>query len=213
MYINLLIALVSGFITSFIGIIPPGLLNMTAAKVNLKEGRKPALWFITGAVLVIFFQVFLAIFFARFINERPDIVLLLRELGCFVFTILTFYFLVIAKKYKLKKGKIKKKSSTKRFFLGMLLSGLNFFPIPYYVLVSISLSSFQWFHFELPFVSFFVLGAIAGSFLAFYCYITFFEKIQNKTDYLLRNMNTIIGSVTGLISLGTLVGIVRHYFG
>jgi hypothetical protein len=37
---NLIISLLSGFITALIGITPPGLLNMTAAKVNLKEGKE-----------------------------------------------------------------------------------------------------------------------------------------------------------------------------
>jgi threonine/homoserine/homoserine lactone efflux protein len=32
-----------GFITAVIGISPPGLINMTAAKVNLKEGERNAL--------------------------------------------------------------------------------------------------------------------------------------------------------------------------
>jgi hypothetical protein len=37
-----LITLVSGFVTAFVGITPPGLI-MTAAKVNLKEGKKKCL--------------------------------------------------------------------------------------------------------------------------------------------------------------------------
>jgi hypothetical protein len=37
---NLIISLLSGFLTALIGITPPGLLNMTAAKVNLKEGKE-----------------------------------------------------------------------------------------------------------------------------------------------------------------------------
>jgi hypothetical protein len=36
---NLIISLLSGFITALMGITPPGLLNMTAAKVN-KEGKE-----------------------------------------------------------------------------------------------------------------------------------------------------------------------------
>jgi threonine/homoserine/homoserine lactone efflux protein len=69
----LLTPLLSGFIAAFIGIIPPGLINMTAAKINLKEGKKNALWFVIGAVLVIFFQVFVAVLFAQVIDNRPDL--------------------------------------------------------------------------------------------------------------------------------------------
>ena len=208
---NVITSLFLGFITAFIGITPPGLINMTAAKVNLKEGKRSAYWFVLGAVIIIFCQASLAIFFAQFIKARPDVVVLLREVGFGIFLLLTIYFLFIAKKPKKKKGKIKKKSTSTRFFLGMLLSALNFFPIPYYVFVSVSLASYNLFYFDITSVLVFVTGVVLGSFLVFYCYITFFQKIQDKTDYLMRNMNTIIGSITGLVSLITLINIIKYY--
>ena len=208
---NLVTSLFLGFFTAFIGIIPPGLINMTAAKVNLKEGKKSAVWFVLGAVTVIFFQAYLAILFAQFIDARPEIVVLLREVGFGIFTILTIYFLWIAKAPKIKKGKIKKKSKTTRFFLGMLLSVLNFFPIPYYVLVSITLASYKLFSFDTSSILVFVSGVVLGSFLVFYCYIIFFKKIENKTDFLMANMNKIIGGITGLIAAITLFNIIKYY--
>jgi len=208
---NLIISLLSGFITALIGITPPGLLNMTAAKVNLKEGRRNAFWFVFGAIIIIFCQVYLAILFARVIDIRPDIVVLLREIGFALFGALTVYFLWIAKEPKIKKAKIKKISKKKRFFLGMLLSSLNFFPIPYYVFVSITLSSYQIFSFSSSSILSFVIGSVLGSTLVFYFYIAFFQKIENKADYLLKNMNRIIGSITGLISIVTLFNIIKYY--
>jgi threonine/homoserine/homoserine lactone efflux protein len=210
----LLTPLLSGFIAAFIGIIPPGLLNMTAAKINLKEGKKNALWFVIGAVFVIFFQVFVAVLFAQVIDNRPDVVTLLREVGFVIFAFLTIYFLFLAKEPKTKKkSKIKKSSKKSRFFLGMLLSGLNFFPIPYYVVVSVTLASYHLFVFENNIIFTFVLGSVLGSFAALYSYVAFFGRIEKKTDYLMRNMNTIIGSITGLIAVVTLFNILNYYFG
>lgn len=209
---NLIIPLVFGFLSAFLGITPPGLINMTAAKVNLKEGKRNALWFVSGAVIIIIIQVYLAILFARVIDHRPEVIAFLREVGFIVFALLTVYFLWIAKKPKIKKHKIKKNSKTSRFFLGMLLSALNFFPIPYYVFVSITLASYDLFFFDGSSVFIFLNGVVIGSFSVFYCYVTFFEKIENKTDYILKNMNTIIGSITGLISVITLFNIFKYYF-
>jgi MFS family permease len=179
--------------------------------VNLREGKISAYWFVLGAVIVIFFQATLAILFARYIEGRPDVIVLLREVGFVIFSVLTIYFLLIAKKPKAKKGKIKKKSTSTRFFLGMLLSALNFFPIPYYVFVSITLASYNLFVFDISHVFIFVTGVVLGSFLVFYLYITFFQKIEDKTNYMMKNMNTIIGSITGLIALITLINIIRYY--
>ncbi|QSW90995.1 MULTISPECIES: LysE family transporter [Flavobacterium] len=206
--------LLSGFIAAAIGIIPPGLINMTAAKINLKEGKKNALWFVIGAVLVIFFQVYIAVLFARVIDNRPDVVTLLREVGFIIFSILTIYFLFIAKEPKTKKkSKIKKSSRKSRFFLGMLLSALNFFPIPYYVVVSVTLASYNLFVFENTIIVAFVLGSVLGSLAVLYSYIAFFGRIEKKTDYIMRNMNTIIGSITGLVAVATLFNILNYYFG
>lgn len=209
---NLITSLFLGFVTAFVGITPPGLINMTAAKVNLKEGKKSAYWFVLGAVIIIFFQAAIAILFAQFIKERPEVIVLLREFGFVIFALLTVYFLLIAKKPKKKKEIIKKRSTSTRFFLGMLLSALNFFPIPYYVFVSVTLASYNLFYFDTTYVFIFVAGVVLGSFLVFYFYITFFQKIQNKTDYLMRNMNSIIGGITGLVSLITLINIIRYYW-
>jgi len=210
---NLILSLFYGFLSAFIGITPPGLLNMTAAKISVKEGKRNAFWFVLGAVFIIFFQVFLAVLFAQIINSRPDILLLLREVGFGIFAVLTVYFLWFAKRPKIKKPKIKKKSKKNRFFLGVLLSALNFFPIPYYVFVSISLSAYALFSFDISSVLTFVSGAVIGSLVVFYFYIVFFQKIENKTDYLTMHMNTIIGSITGLISFISLVNIVEYYCG
>ena len=205
-------ALFFGFISALIGIFPPGLINMTAAKVKIKEGKRAALWFVVGALLIIVLQVCLAILFAQFIGERPQVVVLLREIGCGIFTLLTIYFLAIAKPPKKVKGKIKKQRTSTRFFLGMLLSALNFFPIPYYVVVSLSLASFGFFVFE-PFSIFvFVLGSVLGSFLVFYTYISFFSTIENKTDFFMQNMNKILGIITGIGALLTLINVVKYYF-
>ncbi|MET3025172.1 lysine transporter LysE [Flavobacterium sp. UW10123] len=206
--------LISGFIAAAIGTIPPGLLNMTAAKIKMKEGKKNALSFVIGAVLIIFFQAYIAVLFARVIDNRPDVVILLREAGFIIFSILTVYFFFFAKDpIAKKKTKLKKTSKKSSFFLGMLLSGLNFFPIPYYVVISVTLASYHLFVFENTIILTFVLGSVLGAFAILYSYIAFFGKIEKKTDYFMRNMNTIIGSITGLVALATLFNILNYYFG
>lgn len=206
--------LISGFIAAAIGTIPPGLLNMTAAKIKMKEGKKNALSFVIGAVLIIFFQAYVAVLFARVIDNRPDVVILLREAGFIIFSFLTIYFFFFAKDpIAKKKTKLKKTSKKSSFFLGMLLSGLNFFPIPYYVVISVTLASYHLFVFENTIILTFVLGSVLGAFAILYSYIAFFGRIEKKTDYFMRNMNTIIGTITGLVALATLFNILNYYFG
>lgn len=202
-----------GFLTSSVGITPPGLINMTAAKVGLKEGRTQALVFAAGASLVVIFQALIAVLFAKFLDRHPEIVIMLREVGLAIFGALTIYFFIIGKNVKPEKKEIKLYSRKSRFFMGMLLSALNFFPIPFYVFVSITLASFNYFSFDKSFIYTFVFGSGIGAYFAFYCYIAFFKKMESRTAFILKNMNYIIGSVTGLISILTLVNILEYYLG
>lgn len=200
-----------GFLTSAIGITPPGLINMTAAKVSIEEGRTRAFIFSAGATSIILLQTFLAVVFAKFIDKNPAVVLLLREIGLVIFLALTFYFFFLSKKRKKKQKTTQLKSKKSRFFFGMLLSSINFFPVPFYVFITLTLASYNHFSFDKTSIYGFVTGSGIGALFAFYCYIAFFKKLESQTTVLLANMNYIIGSITGLVSIFTLFNIINHY--
>ena len=195
--------LILGFAIAAIGVLPPGLINMTAAKVSIVDGRNEAISFAIGATVIVLFQTYIAIQFAKFIYSRQDIITLLQEIGLFLFLAITLFLFWTASKPKKIKQEIKLHSKSNRFFLGMLLSSLNLFPIPFYVFVSVTLSSFGLFYFNSLTVYSFVSGVGMGSFTVFYWYILYFKNHQSKSDYLIKNGNYIIGSITGIISLIT----------
>ena len=196
--------LVLGFFIAFLAVIPPGLINMTAAKISLQEGKNEAISFAIGASVIIFFQTFIAVLFARFISNHQEIVSTLQEIGIFVFSLLSIYFFWIAKKPKKIKTDSRVKGKSNRFFLGMLLSTLNLLPIPFYVFASMTLAASGYFIFDKIPVAEFVIGVMSGSFTVLYIYIVAFKKIENKTEFLMRNINTIIGSVTTFMAVLTL---------
>ena len=196
--------LVLGFFIAFLAVIPPGLINMTAAKISLQEGKNEAISFALGASVIIFFQTFIAVLFARFISNHQEIVSTLQEIGIFIFSLLSVYFFWIAKKPKKIKTDSRVKGKSNRFFLGMLLSTLNLLPIPFYVFASMTLAASGYFSFDKIPVAEFVIGVMIGSFTVLYIYIVAFKKIENKTEFLMRNINTIIGSVTTFMAVLTL---------
>ena len=97
---NVSLPIILGLSAAAIGTTPPGLLNMTAAKVSMRDGKNRALWFAFGASIIVFFQTLLAVLFARFIDRRADISAVLQEIGFVIFILLTVYFLWFAKKPK-----------------------------------------------------------------------------------------------------------------
>lgn len=195
-----------GLFASIIGTVLPGLLNATIVKIAAKEGRKKAYVFTSGVLLIIFFQTYLAVNFARLIDRSEFVSEIIREIGLVIFSVLTVYFLFFAKKPKKLKLK-KEKSAKRRFFYGMFLASINMFPIPYYVFVSISAD--QYFDFELrnPFTSLISLGVTLGSALVFFMYMNYFKNKSIEDNFILKNINYIIGVITGFISIFTAIRI------
>lgn len=209
----LILPLFFGFLTALVGVAPPGIINMTAARISLQDGKTRAMMFTLGASVVVFIQTLVAIVFAQYIDGHKEVVILLREIGFGIFAILTIYFVFIAKAPKVKlKEELRIKSKKSRFFLGMLISAINFFPIPYYVFASITLASYGYFTFDTISGLSFVIGVVLGSFAVFYAYMAYFQKIESKAVFLLKNMNIIMGTITGLVSLLTLYNILRYYY-
>ena len=81
-----LLPLFFGFSIAFLAVILPGLINMTAAKISLEEGKTQALSFAVGASIVVFFQTYLAVLFARFISIHTEIISMMQEIGILIFT-------------------------------------------------------------------------------------------------------------------------------
>lgn len=200
-----------GLFVALIGIIPPGLLNITAAKISLKEGAARGIMFSTGVCVVVFIQTYIAAIFSRYLSNRHDIIEILQRVAFVIFVLITIYFLFVASKRneaKIEEADVRSKKS--RFFYGMLMSGLNIFPIPYQAYMTITLASFGWMNFEPTSIITYVTGATMGTFVMLYMYIFFFDKLKDKAITSPKNMNYIIGSITGLVSLITFITILRE---
>lgn len=197
----LLLVFVLGFLFSAIGILPPGLINLTAAKISVDEGKDSATSFVLGACLIIFVQTFVSLSFAKFINTNPTIIYYLKVSGIYLFSGLTIYFLFLAKKINENKTDLQAKSKSNRFFYGVLISALNLFPIPYYVFLSVYLSSYNILNFNYLNIFLFVFGVVLGAYLVFYLYLMFFNKYKRKADFLIKNSNYLIGCITGFVAL------------
>ncbi|GAL67756.1 lysine transporter LysE [Jejuia pallidilutea] len=200
-----------GLFFALLGVIPPGLLNMTAAKISLKEGHVRGIVFSVGVCVIVFAQTYLAAIFARYLSRHPEVVSILRSVALVIFVLITIYFLFIAKASPKQQIQPKIKSKHSRFFQGMLMSAINVFPIPYQAYMTITLASVGWLNFEQTSIISYVAGAGMGTFVMLYIYIFFFDKIKSKSFTSQKNMNYIIGGITGIISILTIIKIIKDW--
>ncbi len=206
---SLLLNFFIGFLASMVGVIPPGLLNMSAAKISMKQGRKAALLFSVGVCITVCFQTFLALLFARYLDKNPEIVDLLQKVALGIFLCITIYFFFIAKDTRREAPKEMNRSKTNRFFYGMLLAALNLLPLPYWVYISVTFSSFGWFSFDQPGIWAAVIASGIGTFVMLAIYIQFFKQKNDRKKPNI-NMNYLLGLITAIISIITLIKIVNE---
>ncbi|HMQ45636.1 LysE family transporter [Mariniflexile maritimum] len=207
---NITVIFFLGLVVALIGVVPPGLLNMTAAKISLKEGHVRGVMFSIGVCVIVIAQTYLAAIFARYLTKHVEVVDVLQRVAFVIFVLITIYFLFIAKKVtkNVKEPSVRSKKS--RFFQGMFLSSLNVFPIPYQAYMTITLASFGWLDFGQINIISYVAGAAMGTFVMLYVYIFFFDKIKDKSISSQKSMNYLIGGITGIISIITLINIIKE---
>lgn len=194
---------------AFTTAIPPGLLNMTTAKISMKEGKTRGITFALGSALVFSLQTLIAILLARFLSKRPDVINVLKQVALVVFVLLSIYYLLLAKKTKkVVTDNFETKSKQSRFFYGMFLSSINLYPIPFQSYMAVTLASFGWLTFDKLHTTSYVVGAAIGSFVNLYMYIFFFDKINSKRETSSKTMNYIIGTITGIIAIVTFISLI-----
>lgn len=183
---------------------------MTAAKISIKEDAGRGIIFSIGVCVVVCLQTYVAAIFARYLSNHPNVIEILQRVAFVIFVLITIYFLKLAQKQPKTHISADVKSKHSRFFYGMALSALNVFPIPYQAYMTITLASFGILTFDTISISSYVAGAASGTFIMLYIYIFFFDKIRDKPFTSPKNMNYIIGSITGIIAVFTLINILKE---
>ncbi len=184
-----------GLVSAFIGLLPPSMLNMTAARTAIEKNSKAAVRFAFGASIVVIIQAFIAISFTKYLSAFPTIIDTLQKVALVVFLGLAVFFFIQARKQQKTTGRSGKKKSSDLGF-GALLSTLNVLAIPYYCAVSTILDVEGWISLEQPFISIFTVGAAIGTFALLFVYIRFAKIIQKKAAYIARNINFILSGLS-----------------
>lgn len=199
---NYILPFIIGFLSAFIGLLAPAMLNMTAARTSIEKGKRAGIQFAAGAASVVFLQGFIAVSFAKYFVANPEIITKLKVAAVVVlFGLSIFFFLQARKKFKVK-GKQKKGNN---FITGFLMSSLNMLAIPFYLAMATLAESEGWMEIEKPFSIIFVFGAVLGAFSLFSIYAVFAEKIAKKAAFIAKNINYILSVLFIVLAMFTFI--------
>lgn len=202
------LAFFSALIFSFVGVLPPGLVNMSVADIAVNKSIKQANHFIKGALIIVGLQSLFGFYLATFLDNHPTVMQHLKLVGCILFSILTLFFTSKGIQSLMQQSKAETKIKSSKlppFYYGIVLSIFNVFPIPYYAFLSLFFSGFIDSFFSITSGLFFVLGVILGSAFVFLLYKFIFVKFQNKIPFFINNINFIIAIISAIITLFTIL--------
>src|SRR5690606_39475608 len=114
---HLVILFFTTFSAAFMATVPPGLLNLNAAKISVKKGKNAAVFFSFGVMLVIFIQAYLAVLISRYLYNNPYVIDILLMIAIVVFSSLVIYFYFVSKNMSQIKIKNMRVSKKKNFFI------------------------------------------------------------------------------------------------
>lgn len=193
------------FFASFVGSAPPGLVNLSVAKVVLNKNKKNAYIAAAGACVALFLQGMIGILMAKYIIKQSDIQANMLKIGVVIFALLTIYFLVVAIRNKPIKTKVSSHDSKKSFAKGFFISVLNVLPIPYYIIISSQIRTDMMEYYSWPKILIFSLAITSAMFLVLSIYITAFVKMQKRTNVMIKYANFIMAGMMFIIFLITLI--------
>lgn len=196
------------FTAAFVGVLPPGLVNMSVAKTCLEKGKKSGMMLAVGAASIVFLQAMIAILLSKYIFTHPFIKNILLRTGVVVFGLMAIYFFIAAKKKKVN-SKNPKTNATRSFLKGIMISALNIFPIPYFVALSAAINTNGFYEYDFTSMLLFSCGAALGAFSTLYLYVICFVKIEKHTTSFSKYSNYFMAFL--MLAL-VIVALIRIYY-
>ncbi len=195
------------FFASLVGVIPPGLVNMTVARTCLERGKKNGILVAVGASIVVLCQALVAILLAKYIFFNPFVKNILLRTGAVIFLLMAIYFFVKAKQRRTR-IKVYRQADTRSFFKGVMMSAINVLPIPYFCAIAAAMSVSGKIEYDTLRIIVFIIAAGTGTFVTLYFYVFSFLKIEKKTTSITKYSNYFMGILMLILVIITLARII-----
>lgn len=182
-------AIFIGFLISYLGSLPLGVLNLSVVGITVRQGLYAAFLFSIGVIGVEFFQAFVAVWFSQYLLAYPGLEQYVQLLAIPIFLILgAFYFF----KKQAAENEMKTLSGFKE---GIVLSLLNPLAIPFWLFYSVYIGQKGWLTFSQVEIFSFAFGVSQGTLAALMSFAFLSNLIKNQLQFLNKWIDKIIGSV------------------
>lgn len=183
------------FGAAFIASLPPGLLNLNAAKTSVEKGKPNGIIFGLGVAVAVLLQTYLAVRIAKYISRNQHIIDVLLQIALAVFFVLALFFFFKGKKQRRARFVMVEGKKRNSFSKGVFLSLINLLAIPYYSGMNTVFHTQGIMKYTIVDEVVFIVAAGSGTFLVMYIYVVYFNKMERKTNAFSKNSNYILSGL------------------
>lgn len=202
-----LILFFATFFAAFIATVPPGLLNVNAAKTSVEKGKLNGVMFSLGVSTMIMIQAYIAVLISKFLYNNPDVIAILLKIALVVFAFFAVFFFLKGRKKVVESTKPIQLRKRNSYLKGLLLAGVNLLTIPYYSGLNVMWNASGWMNFRTIDIVIFILACGLGTFSVLYLYVFYFNKLEKKTNKFSKNANYILSVLMVVLFIITLIRI------
>jgi threonine/homoserine/homoserine lactone efflux protein len=195
------------FLAAAVATLPPGLLNMNAAKISVERGKKFGIYFSLACSLVIFIEALGAAAFSKYLFEHPETINHILVGALLIFIVLFFYFWKKSNRDLTELAP----SSSNSFLKGISLALLNVLTLPFYAGLHAALQSSKIARLATSETLVFATAALSGTFAILYGYAYGFAKISFDEQRFEKRSNRIIAGLMLLLVVFTFIRLWLNY--
>jgi threonine/homoserine/homoserine lactone efflux protein len=190
----LLVNFMAGAVVSFLGSLPVGILNVSIVQISLQKGLKAALLFAFACAVIELGYSYIAV---RMTEALVDFAMYKHPIQLFSIAM----FLVAGIYYIRKKPSSREaKYSLGPFSLGIVLSIVNVIAIPFWLVYTTVLSTYQWIDVDsAKEIAWFVTGISLGTLLGLMTFALLSQRINKRFSL----QSTLVNKIVGVLLIGS----------
>lgn len=198
----------TGLFISFLGTLPLGTLNISAMQISVSDGVRPAMYFVTGALLVEVAYVRVSLVAMNWVLKHKRLFRYLEWATVFIIVALAVPSFVAATDPVVKKN-VLLSGTIHRFWLGVMMSALNPVQIPFWFGWSTVLFTKKVLEHSNRHYNIYIAGIGTGTFIGNLVFIFGGRFIVDNLNANQQMLHWIIGGIFAVTAVIMIIRIVR----
>jgi hypothetical protein len=173
-----------GFLVSFFGSLPLGYLNIFGLDIYSQFGIHSLIWYLLGVIVAEAVVLYFTVIFSNQLAENKKILKFIDFFAVFFLLLIAYLFYAHSNQATEVANYLEEYIHYSPFLIGMVLCGLNFLQIPFWMGWNLYLLNAKSISLELNLKFYYIFGTLVGTFFGMLIVIIFLDTLSQKIlDY------------------------------